>query len=60
MIWDGSPILRRVEVQEFVEGACDAIHLAPLPPDAPALNPVEWAMAASQVGRDGQPDLLRP
>jgi transposase len=42
VIWDGSPIHRRVEVQEFVEEAGDAIHLEPLPPYAPDLNPVEW------------------
>jgi transposase len=42
VIWDGSPIHRRVELQEFVEEAGDAIHLEPLPPYAPDLNPVEW------------------
>jgi transposase len=42
VIWDGSPIHRRVEVKEFVEDAGDAIHLEPLPPYAPDLNPVEW------------------
>ncbi len=42
MIWDGSPIHRRAEVKEFVAEAGDAIHLEPLPPYAPDLNPVEW------------------
>ena len=42
VIWDGSPIHRRAEVKEFVAEAGDAIHLEPLPPYAPDLNPVEW------------------
>jgi transposase len=42
VIWDGSPIHRRAEVKDFVEEAGDAIHLEPLPPYAPDLNPVEW------------------
>jgi transposase len=42
VIWDGSPIHRRVEVQEFVAEAGGKIHLEPLPPYAPDLNPVEW------------------
>jgi transposase len=42
VIWDGSPIHRRVEVQEFVAEARGKIHLEPLPPYAPDLNPVEW------------------
>jgi transposase len=42
VIWDGSPIHRRVEVKEFVAEAGDAIRLEPLPPYAPDLNPVEW------------------
>ena len=42
VIWDGSPIHRRAEVGEFVEEAGEAIHLEPLPPYAPDLNPVEW------------------
>ena len=41
-IWDGSPIHRRAEVKEFVAEAGDKIHLEPLPPYAPDLNPVEW------------------
>jgi transposase len=41
VIWDGSPIHRRVELKEFVEEAGDAIHLEPLPAYAPDLNPVE-------------------
>jgi transposase len=42
VLWDGSPIHRRVEVKEFVAEAGDAIRLEPLPPYAPDLNPVEW------------------
>ena len=42
VIWDGSPIHRRAEVKEFVAEAGGAIHLEPLPPYAPDLNPVEW------------------
>lgn len=42
VIWDGSPIHRRAEVQGFVAEAGGAIHLEPLPPYAPDLNPVEW------------------
>jgi transposase len=42
VIWDGSPIHRRAEVQEFVAEARGEIHLEPLPPYAPDLNPVEW------------------
>jgi transposase len=42
VIWDGSPIHRRAEVQEFVAEARGKIHLEPLPPYAPDLNPVEW------------------
>jgi transposase len=42
VIWDGSPIHRRAEVQEFVAEAGGKIHLEPLPPYAPDLNPVEW------------------
>jgi transposase len=42
VIWDGSPIHRRVEVKDFVAEAGDAIHLEPLPAYAPDLNPVEW------------------
>jgi transposase len=42
VIWDGSPIHRRAEVQEFVVEASGKIHLEPLPPYAPDLNPVEW------------------
>jgi transposase len=42
VIWDGSPIHRRAEVQEFVAEAGGAIHVEPLPPYAPDLNPVEW------------------
>jgi transposase len=42
VIWDGSPIHRRAEVQKFVAEAGGKIHLEPLPPYAPDLNPVEW------------------
>ena len=42
VIWDGSPIHRRAEVQAFVAEAGGKIHLEPLPPYAPDLNPVEW------------------
>jgi transposase len=41
-IWDGPPIHRRAEVQAFVAEAGGKIHLEPLPPYAPDLNPVEW------------------
>lgn len=42
VIWDGSPIHRRAEVQAFVAEARGQIHLEPLPAYAPDLNPVEW------------------
>jgi transposase len=42
VIWDGSPIHRRAEVQAFVAEAGGKIHLEPVPPYAPDLNPVEW------------------
>ena len=42
VIWDRSPIHRRAEVQAFVAEAGGKIHLEPLPPYAPDLNPVEW------------------
>ena len=42
LIWDNSPIHRRVEVMEFLAEVGPAIHLEPLPPYAPDLNPVEW------------------
>ena len=42
VVWDGSPIHRRAEVKAFMAEAGDAIHLEPLPPYAPDLNPVEW------------------
>jgi transposase len=42
VIWDGPPIHRRAEVQEFVAEARGKIHLEPLPAYAPDLNPVEW------------------
>ena len=32
VIWDGSPIHRRAEVQEFLAEAGGKIHLEPLPP----------------------------
>jgi transposase len=42
VIWDGSPIHRRAEVQAVVAEAGGKIHLEPLPAYAPDLNPVEW------------------
>jgi transposase len=42
VIWDGSPIHRRAEVSAFVAKARGKIHVEPLPPYAPDLNPVEW------------------
>jgi transposase len=43
VIWDRSPIHRRIEVQDYVaEVGVRKIHLEPLPPYAPDLNPVEW------------------
>jgi transposase len=42
VIWDGSPIHRRAEVQAVVAGAGGKIHLESLPAYAPELNPVEW------------------
>ena len=42
VIWDGSPIHRRREVQDFVAALRGKIRLEPLPGYAPDLNPVEW------------------
>jgi transposase len=42
VIWDGSPIHRRAEVQALVAEAGGKIRLEPLPAYAPDLNPVEW------------------
>jgi len=43
VVWDNSPIHRRQEVKEFLaQGGAEAIHVEPLPPYAPDLNPVEW------------------
>jgi transposase len=42
VIWDGSPIHRRAEVQEFVAEANGGVRLESLPAYAPDLNPVEW------------------
>jgi transposase len=39
VIWDGSPIHRRVEVKEFVEGTHGRVRLEALPGYAPDLNP---------------------
>jgi transposase len=39
VIWDGSPIHRRTEVQEFVAQTRGQIRLEPLPGYAPDLNP---------------------
>ena len=41
VIWDGSPIHRRVLVKDFVAGTQGKIWLEPLPGYAPDLNPVE-------------------
>ncbi len=42
VIWDGSPIHRNGEVKDFLSGgAAHDIHLEPLPPYAPDLNPDE-------------------
>lgn len=43
VIWDGSPIHRRVEVRDYLARNCRGrIHVERLPPYAPDLNPVEW------------------
>lgn len=42
VIWDGSPIHRRAEVNTFLADQAGKIHLEALPPYAPDLNPVEW------------------
>jgi transposase len=42
VIWDGSPIHRRAEVQEFVAATDGGVQLERLPAYAPDLNPVEW------------------
>jgi transposase len=42
LIWDRSPIHRRVEVMEVLAEVGRAIHLEILPSYAPDLNPVEW------------------
>jgi len=42
VIWDGSPIHRRAEVNEFVAETRGKIHVERLPSYAPDLNPVEW------------------
>ena len=39
VIWDGSPIHRRVAVKEFVAGTRGKVWLEALPPYAPDLNP---------------------
>lgn len=42
VIWDGSPIHRGEEVKAFLaEGGAKHVHLEPLPPYAPDLNPDE-------------------
>jgi transposase len=42
VIWDGSPIHRGKEVKTYLaDGAAKSIHLEPLPPYAPDLNPDE-------------------
>jgi transposase len=43
VVWDGSPIHRRHEVQEFLAGPSGKrIQVERLPPYAPDLNPQEW------------------
>jgi transposase len=42
VIWDGSPIHRRAEIQEFVAATDGGVRLERLPSYAPDLNPVEW------------------
>jgi transposase len=42
VIWDGSPIHRRAEVQSFVAENGGKVHVERLPAYAPDLNPVEW------------------
>ena len=43
VIWDRSPIHRRVAVKDFVEAVgAKNLHIERLPPYAPDLNPVEW------------------
>jgi len=42
VVWDGSPIHRCQAVKDFLaHGGAGRIHLAPLPGDAPDLNPAE-------------------
>ncbi len=42
VIWDGSPIHRRANVKEFLASRDGrGVHIEPLPPYAPDLNPVE-------------------
>ena len=44
VIWDRSPIHRRVAVKEFLgTSAYRSLRVELLPPYAPDLNPVEWA-----------------
>src|SRR5665213_3289162 len=44
VIWDGSPIHRRAAVWEFLKSVDGrGVHVEPLPPYAPDLNPVEPA-----------------
>jgi transposase len=43
VIWDGSPIHRRVAVKEFIEAVGTRnLQVETLPPYAPDLNPAEW------------------
>ena len=59
-IWDGPPIHRRAEVQAFVAEAGGKIHLEPLPPYAPDLNPVEWLWKHLKKVETAQPDVPGP
>jgi len=43
VVWDGSPIHRRAEVNQFVEAVgAESLLVERLPAYAPDLNPVEW------------------
>jgi transposase len=43
VVWDNSPIHRRQEVKDFLATRGGRrVHLEPLPPYAPQLNPIEW------------------
>ena len=60
-IWDGSPIHRGVSIRDFLtDGGAPAIHLEPLPPYAPDLNPDEgvWHLLKTvELGNVGCSDF---